>query len=120
MQCTKRNRACCDGCAKSYGDWSTNHGIASGVAVDVGWEDRILEPLGVGGMGAVFKARHERLDRLVAIKVVRRSGDAESLARFTREMKAAGRLRHPHVVAATDAGEVDGVPFLVMEYVEGH
>lgn len=81
---------------------------------------RLLEPLGEGGMGVVYKALHTRLDRVVALKVLRRGRrDAAVLARFEREMRAAGRFKHEHIVQASDAGEVDGVPFLVMEFVEG-
>jgi eukaryotic-like serine/threonine-protein kinase len=84
-------------------------------------EYRILEALGEGGMGTVYRAIHLRLEREVALKVVRGNwaGDPMMVARFQREMRAAGRFRHPHLVQATDAGEVDGVHFLVMEYVPG-
>ncbi len=81
----------------------------------------LLEPLGGGGMGRVFKARHQLMKRLVAVKVLSpelfRSEGAR--ARFRREVEAAARLTHPNVVAAYDAGEADGRDFLVMEYVEG-
>jgi hypothetical protein len=81
---------------------------------------RLLEPLGEGGMGVVYKALHTRLDRIVALKVLRRGRrDAAVLARFDREMRAVGRFRHENIVQASDAGEVDGVPFLVMEFIEG-
>ncbi len=82
---------------------------------------RLLEPLGSGGMGQVFKAVHTRLDRLVAVKLLpaRRLGDDQAVARFQREMRVIGQLSHPAIVQATDAGEVDGTHFLVMEYVEG-
>jgi eukaryotic-like serine/threonine-protein kinase len=83
-------------------------------------EYRLLKPLGEGGMGVVFKAVHTRLDRVVALKVLRRGRrDSAFLARFDREIRAAGRFRHEHIVQATDAGEVNGMPFLVMEFVEG-
>ncbi|MEX0613532.1 MAG: protein kinase, partial [Pirellulales bacterium] len=81
----------------------------------------ILEKLGQGGMGQVFKARHKRMDRLVALKILpagMRANDA-ALARFEREAKAAGRLSHPNIATAHDADEANGVQFLVMEYVEG-
>ena len=79
----------------------------------------ILEPLGQGGMGTVYKAMHTRLGKTVAVKVIRGSRDPAAVARFEREMKAVGRLDHPNVVRATDAGESGGVPYLVMEYVPG-
>jgi serine/threonine protein kinase len=81
----------------------------------------LADKLGEGGMGAVYKAFHTRLDRVVAVKVLpsHRLRDPNALARFEREMKAVGRLDHPNIVRATDAGEADGVQFLVMEYLEG-
>jgi serine/threonine protein kinase len=84
-------------------------------------EYRLLEKLGEGGMGAVYKAHHERLDKIVAIKVLpsARLRSQEAVARFDREMKAIGRLEHPNVIRAYDAGEVEGIHFLVMEYLEG-
>ncbi len=84
-------------------------------------EYRLLEKIGQGGMGAVYRATHTRLDKVVALKVLPAESmhDPGAVARFEREMKAVGRLDHPNIVRATDAGEVDGVHFLVMEYVEG-
>jgi serine/threonine protein kinase len=81
----------------------------------------LLERLGAGGMGTVYKARHERLGKVFALKLLppARRRDPAWAARFDREMRAVGRLEHPHIVRATDAGEADGVPFLVMELVEG-
>jgi eukaryotic-like serine/threonine-protein kinase len=81
----------------------------------------ILGELGRGGMGVVFKARHRRMDRLVAIKVLPGDlvQDAAAVSRFEREVKAAARLKHPNIVAAYDAAEAEGVHFLAMEYVEG-
>ena len=81
----------------------------------------LLERIGVGGMGAVYRGRHQRLDRIVAIKLLpsRVAGDPAAIARFQREMRAAGRLDHPAIVAATDAGEHGGTHFLVMELVDG-
>ncbi|HWB11429.1 MAG TPA: protein kinase [Pirellulales bacterium] len=81
----------------------------------------LLEKLGEGGMGVVYKARHTRLDKIVALKVLSadRLKDADALARFSREMLAVGRLDHPNIVRATDAGEIDGTHFLVMEHVVG-
>ncbi len=81
----------------------------------------ILDKLGVGGMGVVFKARHRRLGRVAALKILPPSfaRDRTALARFKREVEAAGRLKHPNIVAALDADEDRGVHFLVMQYVEG-
>jgi len=81
----------------------------------------LKEQMGCGGMGTVYRAVHTRLDRVVAIKLlpVRRLLDNGAVARFEREMKAIGRLDHPAIVKATDAGEAHGTPFLVMEFVDG-
>jgi serine/threonine protein kinase len=72
-------------------------------------------------MGEVFKARHQRMDRIVAIKVLSREATAwpESVKRFEREVRAAAKLMHPNIVTALDAGEEDGLHYLVMEYVDG-
>ncbi len=81
----------------------------------------ILDKLGEGGMGAVYKAKHVKLDKIVALKVlaaqVTRVPDA--VQRFEREMRAVGKLEHPHIVRAMDAGEIDGIHYLAMEYVDG-
>jgi serine/threonine protein kinase/multidrug efflux pump subunit AcrA (membrane-fusion protein) len=84
-------------------------------------EYRILEELGRGGMGRVYKALHTKLDRVVAIKILRggRTEDGQALARFGREMKAIGQLDHPNLVRAHDAREIDGTPVLIMEFVDG-
>jgi len=81
----------------------------------------ILDKLGVGGMGVVFKARHRRLGRIGALKILPPSfaRDKSAVMRFRREVEAAGRLKHPNIVAALDADEDRGVHFLVMDYVAG-
>lgn len=81
----------------------------------------ILDKIGEGGMGQVFKARHRRMERVVAVKVLPEAATSspESVQRFQREVKAAARLSHPNIVTAYDADEAGGVHFLVMEYVEG-
>jgi serine/threonine protein kinase len=88
----------------------------------IGWlrEYQPLSTLG-GGMGTVYRALHTRLDKVVALKVLpaQRKQSAAAVARFLREMKAVGKLDHPNIVRATDAGEVDGTHFLVMELIEG-
>lgn len=81
----------------------------------------ILELIGKGGMGAVYKARQRTLDRLVALKILP-PGAAEDpgfAERFNREARALARLCHPHIVAVHDFGQVAGQPYLVMEYVDG-
>jgi serine/threonine protein kinase len=81
----------------------------------------ILELLGQGGMGAVYKARQTKLDRLVAVKVLppEWGKDPAFAERFAREAKALARLTHPHIVAVHDFGESEGLFYLVMEYVDG-
>jgi len=81
----------------------------------------ILDKLGQGGMGLVLKARHRRMDRIVALKIMAAAAmeSPESVKRFHRETQAAARLTHPHIVMAYDADEANGAHFLVMEYVEG-
>lgn len=80
----------------------------------------LLDTLGKGGMGVVFKARHRRMDRMVALKTLP-SGivKPETVQRFFREVRAAARLSHPNVVTAYDAGEHEGMHYLVMELVDG-
>ena len=82
---------------------------------------RLMEKIGQGGMGVVYKAWHERLKREVAIKLLPLDefDDARGIERFHQEMAAVGNVRHANVVFATDAGECEGVHFLVMEYVPG-
>lgn len=80
----------------------------------------LLGLLGRGGMGEVYRARHRRLGRIVAVKLMARHRLGRDAAiRFQREMRAAGRLDHPNIVRAFDAGEENGVPYLVMELVAG-
>jgi serine/threonine-protein kinase len=80
---------------------------------------RIEEPLGEGGMGRVYRAYDERLDRRVAIKVLVQDDDPEARARLVREARAAAQLDHPNVVAVYDVGEVEGSPYIAMELVPG-
>ena len=81
----------------------------------------LMEKIGAGGMGQVFKARHRRMDRLVAVKLLpsTMTKDKAAIARFEREVKAAAKLRHPNIVAADDADCANGFHFLVMELVDG-
>jgi eukaryotic-like serine/threonine-protein kinase len=81
----------------------------------------LLERLGEGGMGEVFKARHRKMNRVVALKVIRREklGNLEATRRFFREVQAAAALDHPNIVSAYDADEIGGVYFFAMEHVEG-
>jgi Tol biopolymer transport system component len=82
---------------------------------------RILEKLGEGGMGVVYKARDIRLDRFVAIKVLTPEtvADPERKQRFVQEAKAASSLNHPNIITIYDIGQADGVDFISMEWVTG-
>jgi tRNA A-37 threonylcarbamoyl transferase component Bud32 len=82
---------------------------------------RVLEPLGRGGMARVYRAYHPQLDRYVAIKVLRPDLAEEEtfLARFRREAQAVARLRHANIVQVYDFDVQDGVPYMVMELLEG-
>jgi serine/threonine-protein kinase len=81
----------------------------------------LLERLGEGGMGQVFKARHQIMDRVVALKVIRkeRLAHPDAVDRFHREIRLAAQLDHPHLVRAHDASQVGDTHFLVMEFAEG-
>jgi serine/threonine protein kinase len=82
---------------------------------------RILDKLGAGGMGQVYKAEHRLMRRLVALKVIvpHLVRDASAVARFHDEVQVAAQLAHPNIVTAFDADEANGLHFLVMEYIEG-
>jgi WD40 repeat protein len=82
---------------------------------------RVLGLVGVGGMGAVFKAEHRLMERVVALKVIRRNliDRPGAVERFRQEVRAAARLVHPNIVIAHDADEAGDFQFLVMEFVEG-
>lgn len=81
----------------------------------------MIELIGRGGMGAVYKARQKELDRIVALKILPPGiGDAAAFAeRFAREAKALARLNHPGIVTIHDFGRADGLYFFVMEFVDG-
>jgi serine/threonine protein kinase len=81
----------------------------------------ILELVGEGGMGAVYKARQPGLDRVVALKVLPPQAGTDSgfAERFNREARALAKLSHPNIVAVYDFGQVDGLHYFIMEYVDG-
>ena len=81
----------------------------------------MLELIGRGGMGCVFRARHRRLDREVALKLLpeKLARDPLFAERFTREARALARLNHPNIVAVYDFGHAGGYYYLAMEYVDG-
>src|ERR687898_936994 len=82
---------------------------------------RLEEKIGSGGMSSVYRAFDPTLERWVAIKLMHRdiSADPDQLERFRREARAVAQLNHPHVVTVIDAGEDEGAPYIVFEYVEG-
>lgn len=79
----------------------------------------VIEKLGTGGVGAVYKARHTHLGKIVALKILREADNKDDISRFFREMKAVGSISHPNIVQATDGGVQDDRHYLVMEYLPG-
>lgn len=82
---------------------------------------QLVAKLGEGGMGEIYKAVHIELQKFVALKLLTtdRASSERGLERFHHEMRAVGRLDHPNIIRANDAGEINGIHFLVMEYVDG-
>ena len=82
---------------------------------------KVLEKLGEGGMGVVYKARDTHLDRFVAIKVLppEKVADPERKRRFVQEAKAASALSHPNIINVYDIDQADGIDYIAMEYVAG-
>jgi class 3 adenylate cyclase/tRNA A-37 threonylcarbamoyl transferase component Bud32 len=99
--------------------FETLSGIAPGALMGQRFE--ILAVLGAGGMGVVYKARDRELDDLVALKMLKREllSDRTHLERLKAEIKLARRITHPNVLRTHDFGDIDGVPFISMEYVRG-
>ena len=91
------------------------------IGTEISGRFRIEERIGSGGMSTVYLAFDPTLERWVAIKLMHRdiSDDPDQLERFRREARTVARLNHPHVVTVIDAGEDEGNPYIVFEYVEG-
>jgi serine/threonine-protein kinase len=98
---------------------ATLTGISPGALLGQRFE--ILSVLGAGGMGIVYKARDRELDDLVALKMLKRDlwGDRTQLDRLKSELKLARKITHPNVLRTYDFGDIDGVPYISMEYVRG-
>ena len=98
---------------------ATLTGISPGALLGQRFE--ILSVLGAGGMGVVYKARDRELDDLVALKMLKRDlwGDRTQLDRLKSELKLARKITHPNVLRTFDFGDIDGVPYISMEYVRG-
>jgi serine/threonine-protein kinase len=81
----------------------------------------LIDRIGEGGMGAVFKAQHQHMGRVVALKIIRKDklSNPKAVERFKQEVKAVARLHHPNIALAFDAGEANGTHFLSMEFVDG-
>ena len=99
---------------------STPSGVqAAGLPIVAGYV--LLSELGRGGMGVVYKAKHEKLKRIVALKMVSMhpQDDAQELVRFQAEAEVVARLHHPNIVQIFEVGEQDGSPYLALEFVTG-
>jgi serine/threonine protein kinase len=80
----------------------------------------IMEFIGQGGMGAVYKVRQRQLDRIVALKILPpHATDSGFAKRFTREARAMAKLNHPHIVTLYEFGQAEGLFFFLMEFVDG-
>ncbi len=109
------------------GETGTRGGSAPFEPPDIGEIARLFPQLeivafiGKGGMGAVYKARQPALDRMVALKILppQAAGGTQFAERFAREARALARLNHPNIVSVHDFGQVNGMPFFVMEFVDG-
>ena len=116
-----REEIACPSCGSSFHiqlesttDWQRTPGQKLGKYL-------LLDTVGQGAFGTVYKARDPELDRIVAVKVPRTGNlaTAQELDRFLREGRSAAQLRHPSIVPVHDVGQADGVPFLVSDFVEG-
>src|SRR3954454_1802608 len=98
-----------------------NRDVTSPVGTLLSGRYRLDAQVGTGGMSSVYRAFDTVLERQVAIKLMHReiASHTDQLERFRREARAVAQLNHPYVVGVIDAGEDDGMPYIVFEYVEG-
>src|SRR5437762_9010811 len=91
------------------------------IAIETIAHYRIIEPLGAGGMGAVYKAYDKKLHRIVALKLLppEYTSQQDRRRRFLQEARAASALNHPHILTVYEVGEDDSKPYIAMEYVAG-
>jgi hypothetical protein len=116
-----RAEVACPACGSTF---RLETDVTTGSETSVGWKVGrfdLIEKVGEGGFGTVYKARDAELDRTVAVKVPRAGflAGLQELDRFLREARAAAQLRHPSIVAVHEVGESDGVPFIVSDFVRG-
>src|SRR5215471_15055734 len=121
VKLTPREEIACPSCGSSFRletDSTTSDQLRPGQKLG---KFELLDTVGQGAFGTVYKARDPELDRTVAIKVPRAGNLAgpRELDRFLRESRNVAQLRHPSIVAVHEVGEVDGVPFLVSDFVDG-
>src|SRR3954453_9488433 len=95
--------------------------VTSPVGTQLSGRYRLDAQIGAGGMSTVYRAFDTVLERPVAIKLMHAdiAGRQDQIERFRREARAVAQLSHPHIVTVIDAGEDDGTPYIVFEYVEG-
>jgi WD40 repeat protein len=121
VKLTPREEIACPSCGSSFrleGGATTTGGMHAGRKVG---KFEVIDTLGCGGFGTVYKARDPELDRTVAVKVPRAGSVAgpQELDRFLREARSAAQLRHPAIVSVHEVGQADGVPFIVSDFVQG-
>ena len=121
VKLTPREEVACPACGSTF---RLEGGATTGSENSAGWKVGrfdLIETVGHGGFGTVYKARDPELDRTVAIKILpaHLSSSPELKARFEREARAVSSLNHPHICHLYDVGEQDGAAYLVMEYLEG-
>jgi serine/threonine protein kinase len=95
-------------------------GSTTSSGIELVGQYELLEKIGGGGMGVVYKARQRGVDRIVALKLIKNSAhSSQERERFLREAQAAGKLDHPHIVPVHDFGEFEGSPYMAMSFVDG-